>query len=117
MIIAIGSDHAGFEFKEEIKKYLEAKGHKLIDVGTYSKDSCDYPDFGHAVGYKVSTKEAELPEEVYDEEYHTLKIPRKNQEFFITEKKKYGPYYVIFNAIYQDDEHFQFTFMKAIKIS
>ena len=60
----------------------------------------------------VSTKEAELPEEVYDEEYHTLKIPRKNQEFFITEKKKYGPYYGIFAVLYQDDEHFQFTYKK-----
>ena len=60
MKIAIGSDHAGFEYKEAIKKYLTNKGHELIDVGTYSKDSCDYPDFGHAVGYKVSNGEADF---------------------------------------------------------
>lgn len=60
MIIAIGSDHAGYEYKEQVKKYLEDKGYKTIDVGTHSKDSCDYPDYGHAVGYLVSKKEADF---------------------------------------------------------
>lgn len=60
MKIAIGSDHAGFEYKEKLKQYLNEKGYELIDVGTYSNDSCDYPDFGHEVGYKVSNKEADF---------------------------------------------------------
>lgn len=43
--IAIGSDHAGYEYKEAIKAHLEAQGVKIIDFGTDSGDSCDYPDF------------------------------------------------------------------------
>lgn len=46
MKIAIGSDHGGFALKEDIKKYLASKGYDVIDVGTYSLDSCHYPEFG-----------------------------------------------------------------------
>lgn len=53
MKIAIGSDHAGFYLKEDIKKYLEEKGIEVIDKGAYSADRVDYPDFGHAVGHEV----------------------------------------------------------------
>ena len=60
MKISIGSDHAGFELKEHIKKYLEEKGHELIDEGTNSLDSVDYPDFGKAVGERVSSKDADF---------------------------------------------------------
>ena len=42
-MIALGADHGGFELKEEIKKYLDEKGIKYIDCGTFSTDSCDYP--------------------------------------------------------------------------
>lgn len=42
-MIAIGSDHAGFPLKEEIKKYLESKGIEFVDCGAYSAESCDYP--------------------------------------------------------------------------
>lgn len=60
MKISIGSDHAGFELKEHIKKYLEEKGHELIDEGTNSLDSVGYPDFGKAVGERVSSKDADF---------------------------------------------------------
>jgi ribose 5-phosphate isomerase B len=45
MKIAIGSDHAGFKYKEQIKKWLVEKGHKVEDFGTDSETPCDYPDF------------------------------------------------------------------------
>ncbi len=43
MKIAIGSDHAGFELKEEIRNYLEDKGYEYVDCGVYNTDSADYP--------------------------------------------------------------------------
>lgn len=46
MKLAIGSDHGGFKLKEDLKKYLASKGYEIIDVGTYSLDSCHYPEFG-----------------------------------------------------------------------
>jgi ribose 5-phosphate isomerase B len=57
---AIGSDHAGFSFKETIKKYLEDAGYAVDDQGTRSDDSVDYPDFGKAVGERVASKKADL---------------------------------------------------------
>lgn len=59
MKLAIGSDHAGFELKEEIKKYLEEKGYEMKDYGTYSNESCDYPEFGEKVGCAVASGECE----------------------------------------------------------
>jgi ribose 5-phosphate isomerase B len=55
--IAIGSDHAGFDYKEQIKKYLEQKGFHVQDFGTFSKDSVDYPDFAHPVANSVEKGE------------------------------------------------------------
>ena len=46
MKIAIASDHGGFELKEQLKKYLEDNKYDIVDVGTYSLDSCHYPEFG-----------------------------------------------------------------------
>ena len=46
MKIAIGSDHGGYSLKEDIKEYLAKKGYDVVDVGTYSTASCDYPEFG-----------------------------------------------------------------------
>ena len=46
MKIAIGSDHGGYELKEGLKQYLANKGYDMVDVGTYSTQSCDYPEFG-----------------------------------------------------------------------
>mgnify|MGYP000179818768 CR=1 FL=1 len=48
-VIPIGSDHAGFGLKEEIKSYLKELGYEAKDYGTYSEDSCDYPEFAHEV--------------------------------------------------------------------
>ena len=47
-IIGLASDHAGFALKEHVKEYLKEKGLEFKDFGTYSEESCDYPDFGHA---------------------------------------------------------------------
>ncbi len=58
-MIAIGSDHAGFELKQEVMKHLEELGLQYKDYGTYSADSCDYPDFGEAVGRAVVSGECE----------------------------------------------------------
>jgi ribose 5-phosphate isomerase B len=51
--IATGSDHAGFEYKEAIKKEISAAGWQVDDKGTYSLSSADYPDFAHPVAEMV----------------------------------------------------------------
>lgn len=56
--IVIGSDHAGFEYKEAIKNYLEKNNIHIVDVGTYSTDSCDYPDYAHAAANEIETGNA-----------------------------------------------------------
>ncbi len=53
MRIVLGSDHAGLDLKEHLKKLLSESGHEVIDLGTHSADSVDYPDYGKAVGEKV----------------------------------------------------------------
>jgi len=53
MQIIIGSDHAGFEMKEMLKTFLEQSGHTIIDKGTNSLESTDYPDYAHAVAAAV----------------------------------------------------------------
>lgn len=57
MKIAIGADHGAFERKEMVIKHLEAKGYEVKDFGTYSLDSCDYPQFGRAVANAVASGE------------------------------------------------------------
>lgn len=57
--IAIGSDHAGFEEKEKIKKVLDEIGVSYEDIGTTSTDSVDYPDFGAKVGRAVASGEVD----------------------------------------------------------
>ena len=54
MNIAIGSDHAGFQLKEIVKKRLESQGHRVTDYGTRSEESVDYPDFGYPVARGVA---------------------------------------------------------------
>lgn len=51
--IAIGSDHAGFDYKEDLISFLEGKGLAFEDFGTHSTDSVDYPDFAHPVASAV----------------------------------------------------------------
>src|SRR5580698_7692889 len=53
MHIAIGSDHAGFELKEVLAKFLQEMGFDVVDVGTHSTDPVDYPDYAQAVGEAV----------------------------------------------------------------
>jgi ribose 5-phosphate isomerase B len=48
-IIALGSDHAGFDLKEELKSWLIEQGYDVYDLGTHSRESVDYPDYGKAV--------------------------------------------------------------------
>ncbi len=52
-MIAIGSDHAGFEMKEALKEHLKERGFEVEDFGTDSDASCDYPEFAHAVAHAV----------------------------------------------------------------
>ncbi len=58
-MIAVGSDHGGFELKQAIMKHLEDRGEKFKDFGTYTADSCDYPDYGKAVAKAVAAGEYE----------------------------------------------------------
>ena len=56
--IAIGADHAGFDYKEDIISFLEAKGLAYKDFGTHSTESMDYPDIAHPVAEAVESGEA-----------------------------------------------------------
>ncbi len=58
--IAVGADHGGFEFKEELKNFLDKSGFQVRDFGTNSKDAVDYPDFAHAVAKAVSEKSVDV---------------------------------------------------------
>ena len=57
--IAIGADHAGYSLKERLKTWLAADGHRILDQGTHSWDSVDYPDYAAAVAETVRLGEAE----------------------------------------------------------
>jgi ribose 5-phosphate isomerase B len=59
MKIAIGSDHAGFRYKEEIKSFLESLGHNVEDFGTHSEERVDYPRFIRPVAEAVAAGTAE----------------------------------------------------------
>jgi len=54
MNIAIGSDHAGYQLKEDLKKYLESERHQVTDYGVFSTESADYPDIGFPVAKGVA---------------------------------------------------------------
>ena len=56
--VAIGSDHAGFDYKEELISFLEGREIPFTDLGTHNKDSVDYPDFAHPVAKAVESGEA-----------------------------------------------------------
>lgn len=56
--IAIGCDHAGIDYKNEVKNWLESQGYLVKDFGTYNTDSVDYPDFAHPTANSVETGEA-----------------------------------------------------------
>ena len=56
--IALGADHAGIDYKNAIKTWLEAKGHTVKDFGTNTTDSVDYPDFAHPTASSVENNES-----------------------------------------------------------
>lgn len=60
MKVALGADHGGYELKETIRRHLEARGLEVLDFGTHSQDSVDYPRFGFAVGNSILKGEADL---------------------------------------------------------
>ena len=57
-VVALGADHAGFSLKQSLKEWLVAEGHTVLDAGTHSADSVDYPDFAAAVSRAVTSGEA-----------------------------------------------------------
>lgn len=59
MKIAIGNDHGGTDLKWEIKKYLESKGYEIVNLGTDTKESCDYPVYAKKVADAVIAKEVD----------------------------------------------------------
>ena len=58
-MIGLASDHAGFALKQHVKEYLSEKGIEFHDYGTYSEESCDYPDFAHALAKGMEAGECE----------------------------------------------------------
>ena len=60
MKIALGSDHGGLDLKNIIIEHLKAEGHEVIDHGTYTHESCDYPDFAFAAAEDVRDKKAQF---------------------------------------------------------
>ena len=59
MKIAIGSDHAGFELKEEVRKYMTGLGHEVLDLGAFNAEPSDYPDYAEFVGRALHAKNAD----------------------------------------------------------
>ncbi|NDL66705.1 ribose 5-phosphate isomerase B [Anaerotalea alkaliphila] len=59
-MIAVASDHGGFDLKQEVMAFLEEKGYEYKDFGCYDKKSVDYPDYARTVADKVLSKEAEF---------------------------------------------------------
>ncbi len=59
MKIAIACDHGAYDLKEAVKEHLTKQGHELVDFGTHSKDSCDYPDFAGPAAQAVAAGECE----------------------------------------------------------
>ena len=60
MILGFASDHRGFKLKEELKKYFSENGYTVIDYGTNSEESCDYPDFAYKLGNGVLLNEVDF---------------------------------------------------------
>ena len=59
MKLVIANDHAAVELKNEIKAYLEEKGHEVINIGTDTHDSCNYPEYGEKAGRMVAAGKAD----------------------------------------------------------
>ncbi|MBN3041202.1 MAG: ribose 5-phosphate isomerase B [Candidatus Omnitrophica bacterium] len=59
MKIALASDHRGFKLKDVLSEFLKEKGHTIVDYGTFSKESCDYPDYAYKAASAVRDKKAD----------------------------------------------------------
>jgi len=59
MRIVVGCDHAGFTIKDAVVEAIKSEGHEVVDVGTFSKDRVDFPDFAEKAGYAIINGEAE----------------------------------------------------------
>src|SRR5688572_18718131 len=59
MRVVLGADHAGYDLKEMLKHYIERLGHTVVDVGTNSTASVDYPDFARALGEALAAGQAQ----------------------------------------------------------
>jgi ribose 5-phosphate isomerase B len=57
--VAVATDHAGFAFKEELKKFLESQGHAVTDYGAYDSQASDYPDFAQKLGEAIAAGKEE----------------------------------------------------------
>ena len=55
--IAMASDHAGYNLKQDVRAWLESQGAQVKDYGCYSTESCDYPDFAHLLGEAIDRGE------------------------------------------------------------
>jgi len=60
LIVGMASDHAGYNLKEVVKEYLSARNIEIIDFGTDSTESCDYPDYAHKLGNAIENKQCEF---------------------------------------------------------
>ncbi len=60
MRIAVGSDHAGFALKNRLRDLLKGEGHDVVDFGTHSPESADYPEYARLVGNAISSGECDL---------------------------------------------------------
>ena len=60
MKIAVASDHGGFALKETVREHLKGRGFEVVDLGTYSEESVDYPVYGRLCGQAVASGEADL---------------------------------------------------------
>ena len=60
MKVAIGGDHAGYQLKEELKKFIESLGHEVEDFGPLNEESCDYPDIAHPLAMSITNNKNTL---------------------------------------------------------
>lgn len=60
MTIALGCDHGGYDLMQKVKAHLEEQGHQTVNFGTFSKDSCHYPEFGAKAAHAVAEGQCDL---------------------------------------------------------
>ena len=96
MKISIGADHAGFEMKERVKKYLETLGHEVEDVGTHSTESTDYPPYAFRVAEAVRDGRVEGGILLCDSDFHIADVGGSAVEFKRTQTIMQGAAYCDF---------------------